>query len=316
MSKVDGSLLSGTTVAFLLVMATPALAQVEATADGGPDHKPAAGTEVSASTDSDGTQVVKVLGRALWNLEGREKYAGIALEHVWFSPSGGESSEDDRVYFDIADKIGENWRWKARIGFDGHSALGSAEIRKADWSRSFFLEREIVETSQGLSEKIYYTFVGASIDLPIDDNNTIALTTGLQEFSGKNERLHLRGKYVHVIKANAGLSVQLDARYYHSTEPGEFDYFSPSDFIRILPLVQVRRFNDDGWMFLAAGGIGAQHSTGSKWQAARLGQLRIESPMSSSDLTAFAELTYTNDSISGGTNYDYLMGRAGFTFRF
>lgn len=316
MPKANISLLPCIAAAFVLPLATPAVAQSEELSETGRGQAPGAGTEASASTDSDGTQVVKVLGRALWNFEGREKYAGFALEHVWFSPSGGESSEDDRVYLDIADKLGGHWRWKARIGSDGHTVLGSAEIRMADWSRSFFVEREIVETSQGLTEKVYYTFVGASIDIPIDDRNTIALTTGLQDFTGENERVHLRSKYIHVIKANAGLSAQLDARYYHSTAPGEFDYFSPQDFVRIIPLIQLRRFNEHGWMFLAAGGIGAQHSTGSKWQAARLGQLRLESPMSSADLAAFAEITYTNDSISGGTNYDYLMGRAGITLRF
>ncbi len=119
-----------------------------------------------------------------------------------------------------------------------------------------------------------------------------------------------------MIKANAGLSAQLDARYYHSTEPGEFDYFSPKDFMRVVPLVQLRRFNSEGWMFLAAGGIGAQHSTGASWKPARFAQLKLESPRAIANFDGFAEIIYTNDSISGGTNYDYLMGRAGVTFRF
>ena len=276
----------------------------------------AAGTEVWASTDSDGTGVVKLLGRALWRYDGREKYAGLALEHVWFDPAIGPPAEHDRIYLDAANHLGSDWRWRARIGSDGDTVLGSAELRRADWSKSFFVEREIVETDQGLRRGIYYTFAGASSDIRIDDANTLAITAGLQEFTGNNERLHARARYVHAISAVPGLSAQLDARFYHSTTPGEFDYFSPRNFARVVPLAQLRRFTDSGWMVLAAAGVGGQKNTGSKWTAARFGQLRAESPRTSRNFEAFAELLYTNDSISGGTGYDYVMGRAGLTVRF
>jgi hypothetical protein len=281
-----------------------------------PSSRPAAGTEVWASTDSEGTTVLKTLGRALWDFDGREKYYGIAAEHVWFDPASGEKREDDRVYLDFADHLGPDWRWRARVGTDGDTVLGNAELRRADWSQSFFIEREIVETDQGLTRGIYYTFAGASSDITISDQSTLAVTAGVQEFTGKNERLHLRGRLIHTVEAEAGLSAHLDARYYHSTQQGEFDYFSPKDFIRLLPLVQLRRRNDAGWMFLAAGGVGAQKSTGADWSTARFGQLRLESPPSVRNLDLFAELVYANESISGGTDYDYLMGRAGVTFVF
>ena len=278
--------------------------------------RPAVGTEVWASTDSDGTDVLKIMARALWNFEGREKYAGIAIEHAWFNPAIGKMDEADRVYLDVADHLNSAWRWKARIGTDGDTMLGSAELRRADWSKSLFIEREIVETSQGLTRKIYFTFAGASTDITIDPLSTLALTAGVQEFSGENERLHLRGRYVHVIKAMAGLSGQLDVRYYHSTKPGEFDYFSPRDFLRLVPIAQIRKFDQHGWMYLAAGGIGVQHTTGSKWKPARFAQLRLESPQSAQGFDAFAEALYSNDSFSGGPSYDYMMVRAGLTHRF
>lgn len=277
---------------------------------------PAAGTEIWASTDSEGTKVIKLVGRALWDFEGKDDYAGIAVEQAWFTPATGEKQKFTRIYADLANKLGNDWRWRARIGTDGTTVLGSAEIRRTDWSRTFFVEREIVETDQGLNRKIYYTFVGASTDIRVDENNTLAVTVGLQEFSGKNERLHIRGRFVHVLKASAGLSAHMDMRYYHSTEPSEFDYFSPTNFVRAMPILQLRRFDSDGWMYLAAGGLGMQQSTGSTWQPARFAQIRIESPRSSKRLDAFAEVVYTNDSIVGGLNYDYLQGRLGVTMVF
>jgi hypothetical protein len=303
------------TVVSLLACTGPKAALAQ---DADPDHSPAlaAGTEAFASTDSDGTSVLKILGRALWNFEGRDKFAGLAVEHVRFDPAVGDAREDRRVYLDLADQLNANWFWRARVGTDGDTVLGSAELRRADWSQSLFIEREIVETGQGLSQGIYYTFVGASSDIAINDANTLAVTAGVQEFTGENERLHLRARLIHSVHADAGLSAQLDGRYYHSTRPGEFDYFSPENFARLVPLAQVRRFTDSGWMFLAAGGVGLQHSTGARWSMARFGQLRLESPGSARNVQAFAEVVYTNDSISGGTDYDYLMGRAGLTLAF
>ena len=301
-------------LASLALLSVPAIAQ-----DGRADAsaiRPAAGAEVWASSDSDGTDVLKVLARGLWRFENRERYAGIAVEHAWFNPSTGPGEEHDRVYFDAADRIGSDWRWRARVGTDGDTVLGSAELRRADWSQSLFVEREIVETDQGLRRGIYYTFAGASTDLRIGEADTLAVTAGVQEFTGSNERLHLRGRYVHALSAVPGLSAQLDARYYHSTKPGEFDYFSPKDFIRAVPLVQMRRFTRSGWMVLGAAGIGRQRSTEAGWSAARLGQLRFESPRAARNADVFGELLYTNDSISGGTSYDYLIGRAGVTVRF
>jgi hypothetical protein len=277
---------------------------------------PAAGTEVWASADSDGTGVMRLLGRALWRYNDRETFAGVAVERAWFDPAVGPREEHDRIYLDAANRLGPDWRWRARVGTDGDTVLGSAELRRADWSRSIFVEREIVETDQGLRRGIYYTFAGASTDIRLDDRNTLALTAGLQEFTGRNERLHARARYIHALRAVPGLSAQLDARYYRSTAPSEFDYFSPSDFVRVVPLVQFRRFTGSGWMLLAAAGVGGQRSTGAPWTAARLGQLRVQSPMAARNFDAFAELLYTNDSISGGTDYDYVMGRAGFTLRF
>jgi hypothetical protein len=277
---------------------------------------PAIGTEVWASTDSDGTQVVKLFGRALWRFDGSEDYGGLAFEHAWFTPAGGRTVKADRVYFDLADHVGADWRWKARVGTDGHTAVGSAELRRADWSRSLFLEREIVETKEGLQRKIYYTFVGASGDIPIDDNNTLAVTAGVQKFSGKNERLHVRGRYVHIFDPKLGLSGLFDIRYYHSTKPNEFDYFSPANFVRMLPIVQLRRFDPRGWMYLAAVGVGLQRSTSAGWTKARYAQVHLESPASAKRINAFAELTYANDSITAGPSYDYFQGRAGVTVGF
>jgi hypothetical protein len=280
------------------------------------DLRPAAGIEMFASADAEKTDVVKVMGRALLNFSGRDKFQGIAVEKAWFTPLGQKTKEEERVYLDLADTISDKWLWQARVGTDGHTVLGSASVRSADWKQSYFVEREIIETPQGLQKGIYYTFLGANFDLPLDDRNVVSSMVGVQKFSGKNERLHLRGSYIHVIKPEWGLSAQLRARYFHSTTPNEFDYFSPRDYVQVLPVLQLRKFDNAGWMYQIAGGYGMQHATGTKWDDARFASLRVESPVRARKLNAFFEVQYTNNSISGGLNYDYVMGRLGVTVGF
>ena len=172
-----------------------------------------------------------------------------------------------------------------------------------------------METPRGVNEGIYYTFLGASYDLPIDDRNILTTMVGLQKFSGENERLHARANFIHVLKPDWGLSAQVRSRYYHSTTPGEFDYYSPKDFLQVVPVLQLRRFSRSGWMYELRGGYGAQYATGGSWHDARLAELRVESPASSSDLQAFIEFHYSNNSVLGGPNYDYVMGRLGITLK-
>jgi len=277
----------------------------------------AAGLELWSSTDSDNTDVVKVLGRALWNFEGGDEFQGIVIERAWFRPKGQHARKQDRIYLDLADDLAGKWLWRTRLGTDGDTVIGSATLRASDWSKELFIEREIVETPRGIDEEIYYTFVGASLDFPASERDVFNAMFGVQEFTGKNERLHVRGSYVHVIKPEIGLSAQLRGRYFHSTSPGEFDYYSPSNFVQLLPVVQMRRFDGDGWMYLVALGYGAQKATGSQWQDARLGDVRIESPVLSRKLQAFGQLQYTNNSLIGGAgDYHYVMARAGLTVGF
>lgn len=278
--------------------------------------RPALGAELNFSTDSDHTDVAKLSGRGLWKFDDRDRYQGIMLERAWFSPSGNKTRKETRAYIDLADNIGSDWRWRAEIGTNGDTILGSAAVRSKDWSKEFFLEREIVETKLGLDRGIYYTFGGASFDVPAGPRDTFNVTGGVQEFTGKNVRYHLRANAVHVLAPKLGLSAQLRGRYFRSTRPGEFDYYSPRNFLSVLPVLQMRRFDRRGWMYLVALGYGAQKATGSHWQSARLADARIESPTRSNRLQAFAQLQYSNNSLNqGGGGYHYVSGRLGLTVR-
>lgn len=279
------------------------------------ERAPAAATlDAFASTDADRTTVVRSGLNLDWSHPGEDRYQGVRVEKAWFTPLGQNTTAFERIYARYADKS-DRWAWNAQVGSDGHTVIGSLNL--ADTSRyrkEVFVERDILETPRGVNEGIYYTFGGVALDLPLTDRDTTALVLGAQEFTGKNVRLHVRGNYVHVIKPDWGLSAQLRARYFHSTVPGEYDYFSPRWYTEVLPVLQMRRFSH-GWRYLVAVGYGAQRDAASDWRSSRYFNAQVSSPPVRR-LQFKASLVYSNTPVGSGYVYDYLQGTLGVTTLF
>jgi hypothetical protein len=274
----------------------------------------AAGTDLFFSTDADDTDVIKAGVNLDWSYRGPDDHLGIRLERAWFKPLGQKWKDRDRVYLRAADSSGD-WDWNATVGTDGHTVLGSASIHdESKFRKEFFLEREILETPQGLSRGIYYTFAGAAIDLPADDRNVATIVAGVQKFTGDNLRTHLRANLVHVLKPEWGLSVQLRTRYFHDSDPHEFDYFSPRWYAQVLPVLQLRRFSH-GWRNLIAGGVGVQRDSDSGWRRSSYFNAQVTSPPKHG-WSGTAALLYSETPTVTGQSYNYVQFTAGLTRRF
>lgn len=277
-----------------------------------PSH--AVGVDLSYSSDADDTEVLKVGLNLDWRYRGPEEYQGIRLEKVRFSPLGQANTTDERIYLRLADRLGE-WKYRANIGTDGETLLGSASINdESRFRKELFVEREKIETPQGVHRPITYTYAGAAIDLPLDERNVVTVLGGLQAFTGDNLRKHLRMNFVHVVRPELGLSVQLRTRAFRNSTPGEFDYFSPRWYAEVLPVVQLRRFSS-GWRYLAAAGWGVQRDSGSKWRQSRYLNLRAASP-ARKGWALNGDLTYSNMPITDSPAYDYLQFSLGITRAF
>jgi hypothetical protein len=275
----------------------------------------AAGLDVFYSSDSDRTEVLKMSANLDWRWDGLDKHQGIRIEKAWFKPAGARRKEFDRAYVRLADAFG-NWKWNASPGTDGHTVLGGAAMHnEARLRQEYFVEREIVETPDGLRRRIYYTFGGGALDLPTDDRNNFTLFAGLQDFSGDNLRTHLRATYVHAVKAKWGVTVQLRTRYFHSSRPHEFDYYSPRWYAEVLPVVQMRRFVG-GWQLLGAAGLGRQRDADSGWRSSRYLNARATSPAFQKSWALSAAATYSNTPVSSGLVYRYAQFSLGLTKAF
>jgi hypothetical protein len=272
----------------------------------------AAGTELFYSSDSDGTQVV----RAALNFDLRHKsendHLGISVEKAWYDPAKAPGQSRERVFLRAAGTEA-GWQGRARIGTDGDNVIGSVSVNDTSrFRKEVFVERDIVETRQGLEKGLYSTFAGAAIDLPADDRNIFTALAGIQEFTGDNLRLHLRGSYIHVAKPEWGLSAQLRGRYLSNSDPREFDYYSPRWFAEILPVAQLRRFVS-GWQLVGAAGLGIQRDSESDWRPSRYAHARFRSP-ERKRWSVTGAVTYTNTpSLSGSaaSGYSYVQMSVG-----
>jgi len=293
----------------------PAFAQDMNDGDGAAaSSRHAVGVDIFASTDADDTDVI----RAGINLDpvykGPDDYLGLRVEKAWYRPLGLKTTERERVFLRYANGSAD-WKWNAQVGTDGHTIIGSAAIHdESKYRKEFFIERDIVETPRGVKDGIYYTFVGAALDLPVDDRNSFTLMAGAQEFTGKNVRFHARANYVHVLKPEWGLSAQLRTRYFHSTEPREYDYYSPRWYVQALPVLQLRRYSG-GWRYMVAGGVGAQRDAVSDWRASYYAAAEVTSPTVGSNWHFKAAALYNNIPQNTGA-YDYGQLTVGITRTF
>jgi hypothetical protein len=282
-----------------------------------PRLPPAVAVDVFSSGDSDGTYVARAALELGLGRPEDSRSIGLRVERARYNPSDRGWESRDRIFLRGAEKLGK-WQLRARVGTDGDSLIGGLSLNdEARFRKEVFVERDIVETRQGLDRGLYSTFAGAAVDLPVDDRNVFTALAGVQAFTGDNVRLHLRGSYIHVVEPKLGLSAQLRGRWFRSSDPGEYDYYSPRWYAEVLPVVQMRRFVG-GWELLGAAGLGLQRDSRSDWRGSRYAHARVRSPRGSS-WSVNGALTYTNTpSISGtpGSGYSYVQLTLGVSKRF
>lgn len=223
---------------------------------------------------------------------------------------------DNRVYLRLARPLG-SWKVSTTVGSDGRNVYGNASIHDdRAFRQEFFIERDKVETKLGVTKPITYTFGGAAVDVPLATNTQLTLLGGLQTFTGKNVRSHIRANFIQGVKPDWGLSLQLRSRYFHNSSPREYDYFSPRWYAELLPVVQVRRFVG-GWRGLVAAGYGAQRDSGSNWRPSRYLNLRLTSPQDRKGWAVNGDIVYSNLPVTNTSSpYSYFRVMSGIAHHF
>lgn len=265
------------------------------------------------SADADDARVGKVaLGWDTWRGD-REHWRGLKVERARFAGPGWAHTEE-RVYLQAAGTFADaavdddTWRWRVSAGSNGHDLLGSAAFNtEGPWRKEIFVERELVETRDGVRDGQVYTFVGAAFDRPFGERASANVLVGLQDFDDGNLRTHLRGTFVQAIAPEAGVSLQLRGRAYRNSEPDGGDYYSPAWYGDLVAGVGWRRFFGGHRVSAFAGLGGRRISDSDGWDRTRVVQLGYESPRRHDSFVrasaGWSDAPSTG-SIAGGT-YDY-----------
>lgn len=287
----------------LALAAAPAVAQETAA-------RPAGGVDLFLSNDADHTEVSRIGITVDWSFTDAKHYRGIELERARISPLGDPGRDFDRAFVRFAD-ASARWEWNGRVGTDGDRLLGSVSLVRPGRHRSeFFVERDLLETRNGIATGQTVTFAGAAIDLPIGegDRHQFTVLGGLQDFEDGNLRTHLRVNYVQTLSERIGLSGQLRMRAFHDSSPHAGDYFAPGDYVEVIPALQVRHRLSGGWVGSLAVGWGRQRQTGADWRSSRLSQATLTSPIRPGRSYLRATFSYSDTPGIAGTGYGYRQG--------
>ncbi len=271
--------------------------------------------EAFLSSDADDNEVRKMSLGWDWRHSDRDHWTGVDVQQVRFSDADWSHSEQ-RVYGRAASTLGTGavtdatWRWRVKLGSNGHTALGSIGLNtEGPNRREIFFEREALETRAGVERRQMYNFAGAAFDQPFNTRTSGTVLAGLQTFGDGNERIHLRGNLVFSAVPEQGLSLQVRSRYYHNSDPYLGGYYSPEWYGEALGVLALRRVVH-GYTWRGVAGLGRQRNADEGWKRARLLEFGFESPRwRQSWLRLVAGYTDTPVATSSGTgSYSYRYG--------
>ncbi|MFM7226067.1 MAG: hypothetical protein ACKO10_00775 [Betaproteobacteria bacterium] len=121
-----------------------------------------------------------------------------------------------------------------------------------------FANRDVVETRAALDRGVYFNFVGASVDVPVNDHLTLVGLAGQQAFSDDNQRRHLRARVIWQPSLDLGLTLQLRYRWFDNSklDVGRA-YFNPERYQEGMLAVGWRQRMGD-WRHGLTAGLGTQ----------------------------------------------------------
>ena len=174
-----------------------------------------------------------------------------------------------------------------------------------------FANRDVVETRTALNQGLYFNFVGASVDVPVNPNVTLVGLAGYQGFSDDNQRRHLRGRVIWQPSLDLGLTLQLRYRWFDNSklDVGRA-YFNPERYQEGMLAIGWRQRLGD-WRNAVTAGLGSQQIASESATPTQLLELSSETQVERYALRLRAG--YTRAAGPAATSdpdywYRYLMG--------
>lgn len=264
------------------------------------------------ASDSEGFSTYKYNAGYIPVYEHGEKYSGISYQRNYFTQNNWNSSAN--VYTLLTKSINP----RTGLGYNlsvGYNEQNGYKLPTTDSSYSFrvtnstrgevFVSRDRVETQNALTNGIYYTFGGASIEQQIVARLTAIVMAGNMYFSDTNTRPIVRARVVYDLIPEHGITAQLRYRQYRSTNTDVANnYFNPGEYSETMIAFGVRK-RISGWMLAGTAGIGRQTVNQDPSTTTQFYELAATSPVVSNDYYFKTRAGYGNSAGFLGPNYFY-----------
>lgn len=264
------------------------------------------------ASDSEGFSTYKYNAGYMPLYEHGEKYTAVSYQHNYFTQGNWSSSAE--VYTLLTKAINP----RTGLGYNlnlGYNLQNGYKLLTTDSNYSFrvtdstktevFVSRDRVETQNALSNGIYYTFAGASIEQQILERLSAVFMAGNMYFSDTNTRPTVKAKLIYDLIPEYGLTAQLRYRQYRDTNTNVVNnYFNPSDYNETMIAFGARK-RIAGWMLSGTAGVGRQTVNQDPSTTTQLYELAATSPVASNDYYFKTRMGYGKSAGFLGPNYFY-----------
>jgi hypothetical protein len=264
------------------------------------------------ASDSEGFSTYKYNAGFMPLYEHGEKYTAVSYQHNYFTQGNWDSSAE--VYTLLTKSINP----RTSLGYNlnvGYNLQNGYKLLTTDSNYSFrvtdstkaevFVNRDRVETQNALSNGIYYTFAGASIEQQILERLSAVVMGGNMYFSDTNTRPTVRAKLIYDLIPEHGITAQLRYRQYRDTNTNVANnYFNPSEYNETMIALGARK-RIAGWMLSGTAGVGRQTVNQDPSTTTQLYELAATSPVASNSYYFKTRMGYGKSAGFLGPNYFY-----------
>lgn len=298
---------------------TPALAQESSLV---PKHAISI-PEVYVASDSEGFLTNKYKASIYPLYSNAENYTGLQYQHNYFSQNNWNSTAEQ--YSLVSKSINP----RNGLGYNlnvGYNLEGGYKLLTTDSNYSTMLTnttraeilvfRDRVETQNSLTNGIYYTMGGVSIEQKLVERLSVVLFGGNLYFSDTNTRPTIRAKVIYDLIPDYGITAQLRYRQYRDTNTNVANnYFNPNSYNESMVAFGIRK-RIEGWMINGTAGVGQQSIDQGPSTTTQLYEFAATSPVNAKDVYFRTKAGYGKSAGFLGPNYfyRYFMGELIFPF--
>lgn len=263
------------------------------------------------STDSEGFGVTKVGAAYLSNYEHGDSYYGLSAQNNQYSQNSWSATGNQLGF------VAKNINTHTGLGYNanlGLNVLGSSNVLTTDSAYGFaitkttklelLLNRDRVETQNSITNGIYYTLFGASVEQQISERLSFVGMLGNMYFSDGNSRPLVKAKAIYDLLPDYGVTAQIRYRQYRDTNTNVVNnYFNPDGYNETMLAFGIKQ-RVDGWLLSGSAGIGRQTVNADPSTTTQLVEASATSPFSSG-IFFRARMGYSKSAGFNGPDYSY-----------